>query len=73
MMVVAVMVIVATVAAVSIAVLVVVHVDTGLVPMGRARVSSMITRAVRAGRLRQHAQQAKGSGTNRKEDGGRPS
>lgn len=71
MVVVAVMIVIATVAAVSVAVLVVVHVDPGRVPVGGVPMPSPIARAVRSGRLCRHAQQANDGGTNRKEDGNR--
>ncbi len=72
MVVVAVMVVVATVAAVSVAVLVVVHVDPRRVAVGRVRVPARIARAMRTGRLRRRTQQQENSGTNREEDGDRP-
>jgi hypothetical protein len=65
------MVIVATIAAVSVAV-VVMHIDPGCVPVGIVRVPSLIARVMRTGRLRRRAQQAENSGTNREEDGNRP-
>ena len=72
MMVVVVMIVVATAAAVSIAVLVVVHVEPGGVAVGRVRVAARIARSVRTGRLRRRTQQQERSGTNREEDGDRP-
>lgn len=72
MMVIAVMIVIATIAAVSVAVLVVVHVDPGSVPVGRVRVPAVIARAMCTGRLRRRAQQAESSGTNREEGGDRP-
>ncbi len=68
----AVRIVVATVAIVSVAVLVVVHVDTRRVAVGRVRVPALIARAVRTGRLRRRTQQEESSGTNREEDGDRP-
>ena len=72
MVVVAVMIVVATVTVATVAVLVVVHEDAGSVPAVRVRVPSIGARAVRSGRLRRRAQQEEGSGTNREEDGDRP-
>lgn len=72
MIVTAVMVVVATIAAVSVTVLVVVHVDPGRVAVGGVPVPSLIARAVRTGRLCRDGQQANDSGTNREEDGDRP-
>jgi len=65
-------VVVETVAAVSVAVLVVVHVDPRRVAVGGVRVPAPIARAMRTGRLRRRTQQEQCSGTNREEDGDRP-